>query len=274
MIDPGYWFLLPTGTLVASVALSSGISASNFWIPIYLGWLDLDPRVAFWSALATMLFGFGSGTIRNLLDRQISGQLWLSVARWLLPATALGALVSGLLPVKWLLVGFAAFAAGQGLALLCKPAALSERSADQASQLDTAGRESSRPLSTLARWVAAGLMQGTIATGSGTVLLPSLLSQPKIGHHARAVGTTTALVLASSLVAVIFRLDAAMLATLDEETATIASVVVFAGSGAAIGGQVGPRMSRLMPRALLRPYVGVLLLSVAALVGARIGGLG
>ena len=54
-----FWFLFPLGVLIGTAGMSSGVSGSNFWIPVYLLWFALEPRTAFWIALLTMLFGFG-----------------------------------------------------------------------------------------------------------------------------------------------------------------------------------------------------------------------
>ena len=48
-----------------------------------------------------------------------------------------------------------------------------------------------------------------------------------------------------------------------------ASIVVFAGSGAALGGQLGPRISARLASAVVRPYVGILLLIVSASIAIR-----
>ena len=61
-----HWYLLPVGFGIAVLAMSSGISAGNFWVPVYLLWARFEPPVAFWMALATMLCGYGSGVVRNL----------------------------------------------------------------------------------------------------------------------------------------------------------------------------------------------------------------
>lgn len=70
-----HWYLLPVGFAIAVLAMSSGISAGNFWVPVYLLWARFEPPVAFWMTLATMLCGYGSGVVRNLrqetLDRRI-----------------------------------------------------------------------------------------------------------------------------------------------------------------------------------------------------------
>ena len=68
-----YWYLLPVGCAIAVLAMSSGVSAGNFWVPVYLLWARFEPPVAFWMTLATMLCsdgwekaGVGDGSIALL----------------------------------------------------------------------------------------------------------------------------------------------------------------------------------------------------------------
>ena len=51
--------------VIATLAMSAGISGANFWIPVYLICVKLDPLITFWLALITMIFGFGSGVVDN-----------------------------------------------------------------------------------------------------------------------------------------------------------------------------------------------------------------
>ena len=95
--------------------MSAGVAGSNFWIPIYALALGLDPRVAFWCALLTMLFGFGSGVLRNWQAGTLDGELVRSHAPWVLPAAAVGALLAPRLPVTPLLGGYAIFVLLYGL---------------------------------------------------------------------------------------------------------------------------------------------------------------
>ncbi|TFH04000.1 MAG: hypothetical protein E4H06_03585 [Methanosarcina sp.] len=67
-----YFYLFPVATLIAILAISSGISGTNFWIPVYMIWLGFDAKMSFWLGLLTMIFGFGSGTLRNLKQKTIS----------------------------------------------------------------------------------------------------------------------------------------------------------------------------------------------------------
>jgi len=36
-----YWYLFPVGIIIAILAISAGISGTNFWIPVYLIWLKI-----------------------------------------------------------------------------------------------------------------------------------------------------------------------------------------------------------------------------------------
>lgn len=252
-----YWFLLPVGVAVATVGMSSGIASSNFWIPIYLLWLRLEPRLAFWVSLLTMLFGFGSGIYRNLragtVDRaRIRRYLVLCV-----PAAVVGSLLSTRAPEAWLLLAFAVFALLYGLVLL-----LSVRLFPRSPNAPGPGVSPSIGL-------VAGFLHGLIATGSGVLLTPALLRDRRIRRPADAVGSAVVLVFACSLVAVLFRLDAALLSTLDRQAGDLFRIMLFAAPGVVIGGQLGPRIAARLPRRALRRYIGVLLVGVSLLIGWR-----
>ncbi len=254
-----YWYLFPVGTVVAVCAMSSGLSGSSFWTPVYLLWLGLEPKLAFWVSLLTMLFGFGSGVWRNLRDGTVNPYLigrYLSVAG---PATAIGALASAKLRGSWLLAGFAVFVLAYGSFLIW----------------EFAYRGSSRAPGPHGRifWsvgAAAGLLQGLIASGAGVLLMPAILNHRRIRHHSQAIGSTVVLVFACSLISVCFRVDGALFATLLESSGEIAAIIVFAAPGVVLGGQLGPRLARRLPLHYLRAWVGVLLIVVGVLVGARV----
>lgn len=252
-----YAFLFPLGIAVAAVAMSAGISGSAFWIPIYLLWLGLEPHVAFWLSLLTMLFGSGSGVVRNLRAGTVSSYLvvrYLAVAG---PMTALGAVVSTRVRTRWLLVAFAAFVAAYGLKLL----------------RDSLRRGGDAPaVHGRVHYVVgalAGLVHGGVATGGGVLLLPAILHHRRVRHHSEAVGSTVVLVFVLSILAVVFRTDSYLMTCQGECAARVASMLLFAAPGVVIGGQLGPRLSRRMPRRILRPYVGALLVLVGVLVGLR-----
>lgn len=259
-----FWFLLPVGVLIAVFGMSSGIEGSNFWIPVYLLWLSLEPRVAFWVSLLTMLFGFGSGMVRNLRAGTVH---WPLVRRYFAlaaPAVVIGSLLSTRVPVAWILLSFAIFVAVYGASLV--------REFIQRQWFDRGGDEQVAhgrfyPLAGL----AGGFLHGSIATGSGTLMMPALLDHRDIDHHAKAVGSAVVLAFGCALLAIFFRIDGAFLEGLVEQRQLIFRIMIFSAPGVIIGGQLGPRLAQWIPRRYLRVYVGILLIAVGTLVGLRAG---
>lgn len=239
---------------MAGVATSSGLAGSNFWIPIYLRWLELEPRLVFWMSLVTMIFGFGSAVARNLAAGTVDWRLVRRYGAVAVPAAAAAALVAARAPQNLLLAGFAVFAFVYG-------------SAQIVGSLLARRRSASLPWPAAA--LAGGASQGLIATGAGTFALPSMLAEVE-GHHSRAIGASVVLVFGCTLVAAAFRLDAGLMAALGESRAALGGMLAFAAPGVLIGGQLGPRLARRLPARLLRPYVGALLILVGALVATRV----
>ena len=255
---PEYWFLLPVGLAIGSVAMSSGVSGSNFWIPVYLLWLGLEPRVAFWVSLLSMLFGFGSGVVRNLRAGTVD---WGLAARYLAyagPAATVAAVVAVQAAQLHVLLAFSGFVVLLGARLLLE---FVRHSRGEKERRHDGVR--------IPNAILAGALQGAIATGSGSVLLPSMVGNRRLDHHATAVGSTVVVVFACSLLAVVFRLDARLIETLQTRSTEILEMITFAGPGAIIGGQLGPRIAQKVPRRYLRLYLGILLLAVGGLVATR-----
>lgn len=252
-----YWFLFPVGIVIAACATSSAIAGSNFWTPVYLMWMGLEPKVSFWASLATMLFGFGSGVYRNLRDGTFDKYL---IGRYLLiagPMTAVGALASARLEAAWLLHVFALFVFGYGAYLIrefLRPGSASAgRAPDERVHMGVGA--------------VAGFLHGAIASGVGVLLMPAILGHKRIRHHAAAVGSTVILVFTCSLISIAFRVDGALLASLVEHSGEIAAMIAFAAPGVMLGGQLGPRLTGRLPRRLLRLWIGGLLIVVGVLVG-------
>lgn len=255
VIGLSHWYLLPVGLSLATVAMSAGISGSSFWLPLFLLVLSLPPRMAFWLALATMIFGAGSGVLANwragTIDGALAGRLLVVAA----PAAAIGGILSGMLPARPLLLLFAAIAATNGLRALVVP--------------DTAasGEHGSTRMLGLSA-LAGGSLQGLVATGCGAVVLPSLL-RTRAQPPATLVGTTVLVVFACAVVATLARLDGLMIAALEQHATEVGSMLLFAAPGVFLGGQLGPLVARRLPRATLRRYFGVVLLAVAVVVALR-----
>lgn len=262
MIDPSaYIFLLPVAVIIAVLAMSAGISGSNFWIPVYYVWLGIDPLVSFWLALITMLFGFGSGTIRNIMSRTVN---WVLVRKYLVivvPSAILGTLLVPFVPAAFLLGLFGGFVILYGIFLIYRFGVCRGRSGPGSP--GTADRVS---------WelgVLAGLLKGLIATGTGIILMPCLMGHCRVRSPAEAVGTTVVIIFIVNIFAAVFRLTPGFLSALPEQGDLIVSIMIWVAPGVIIGGQAGPRIARGLSVRGIRIYVGILLVFVGLLIYLR-----
>ena len=113
-----HWYLLPVGFTIAVLAMSSGISAGNFWVPVYLLWARFEPPVAFWMTLATMLCGYGSGVVRNLQQETLDRRIIRHYLPFSIPAAMVGAYLAPALNISWLVFLFVLFVLGYGVQML------------------------------------------------------------------------------------------------------------------------------------------------------------
>jgi uncharacterized protein len=285
------WYLLPVGCGIAALAMSSGISAGNFWVPVYLLWARFEPPLAFWMTLATMLCGYGSGVARNLrqgtIDRRVIGQyLPLTV-----PAALVGGYLAPTLNVSWLILLFALFVFAFGVRMLLQmirgkgvEAALGAAMGEGVKA--TLGRDvgegvkatrgTERGEGVLARLgthmlgraigLLGGILLGLITVGLGELLLPRLLAERKSLSPAEIVGSTVLVIFVTSLAAALVRLSGPFLAALSEQRASLMGAMLFAGPGVILGGQLGPMLARQLDARTLRWYVAIMLLLVGLLM--------
>ena len=250
--------MFPVGLVIAVAAMSSGISSANFWIPVYLLWLRLDPRTAFWVSLLTMLFGFGSGVYRNLVDGTIH---WPLTRRYLavsLPAAVAGALLSGRLNADVLIALFSVYALIYGGFRVIRGV--------------FPGKEPVR-LHDRVFWgwgLVGGFLVGTVATGLGAVLFPLLAHHKKIVHHAQAVGSAIVVIFVCSFASLMFRLDHRLVTALGEDLPLISRILLFVIPGVLLGGQLGPRIAQKLPSRHMGIYVGFLLVFAGVLTFSRL----
>ncbi len=97
-MDLTYWYMFPIAIAIATLANSAGIGGATFFSPLMLIVLGLSPEVAIGTALATEVFGFGSGVVAHARAGTVD---WL-VARRLMavavPAGIFGSLIGGSIP--------------------------------------------------------------------------------------------------------------------------------------------------------------------------------
>jgi uncharacterized protein len=252
-----YWFLLPAGITIATLVMSSGVSGTTLWVPVYFLWLHFDISMAFWLGLLTVLFGKGSGVYRNWRDGSYDGPLIVRYLIFMIPAAVIGALIEPYLPERALVLAF-------GLFVFLVALVISWRTLRN--HYEFAAHEKTS-------WTAAvvgGLMTGLISIGGGVMTLPSILSHRSAQRPGYAVGTVTILIFFTSIAAEAGRMRPVFIRHLETDLPTIVAVMIWAAPGVVIGGQIGPRLARLMPsQRHARLYFCAVLAIVGALTLAR-----
>jgi uncharacterized protein len=267
-----HWYLLPVGFGIAVLAMSSGISAGNFWVPVYLLWARFEPPVAFWMALATMLCGYGSGVVRNLRQGTIEPRIIVQCLPVVVPAALVGGYLAPSLNVSWLILLFGIFVLGYGARMFVLAAWRTGSQPPSAPALRSkeGGRARLRPdIEDRGICLLGGLLLGLITVGLGELLLPRLLAGRKSLSSAEIVGSAVVVIFVTSLAATLVRLNGPFLAALGEQRMTLLGALLFAGPGVVLGGQLGPMMARRLNVRALRWYVAIILLLVGLLMLVR-----
>ncbi len=252
-----YWYLFPLAIVIALLAMSAGVSGSNFWIPVYLLLLNIDVKVGFWLALLTMLFGFGSGVIKNLMGRSIN---WFLVSRYLIPAvpaSIVGALLVPFAPVQLLLLLFAILVLVYGSFLILIYLRKGEIKIKEHDCIYWG------------RAALAGFLKGLIATGLGKLILPGIFGHKRIKSPAEAVGTVVMIIFMVNVAAVVFRLTPNFISDLSLYSDQIISIMIWVAPGVIIGGQLGPMVASRFSFRGMKAYVGVILLVAGLLILVR-----
>ncbi len=256
-----YWYLFPVAITIAVIAISAGISGTNFWIPVYLIWLGLDAKTGFWLALLTMIFGFGSGIIKNIRQKTINWYIVKEYLKITIPAGIIGSLLVPYAPSKLLLFAFSSFILAYGLFMLYKY----YKSPTCTEKTDEVSHEKIYWM----RAAIAGFLKGLIATGLGKLILPGILRHKKISSAAEAVGSTIFIIFIVNLAAVVFRLNPDFCSVLILQKTKIVQIMMWVAPGVVIGGQIGPAIASRLSKEAMQVYVGCLLVFVSMLIYLR-----
>jgi uncharacterized membrane protein YfcA len=265
-----HWYLLPVGFGIAVLAMSSGVSAGNFWVPVYLLWARFDPPLAFWMTLATMLCGYGSGVVRNLRQGTINRRCLAQYLPYTVPAAVVGGYLAPLLSVTWLILLFGVFVLSYSVRMFVQAM---QSTAPPSQPVPTWEEEARARLSPDLRehgiGLLGGVLLGLITVGLGELLLPRLLAERKALSPAEAVGSTVLVIFVTSVAAALVRLHGPFLLALGEQSTMLLGAMLFAGPGVLLGGQLGPMLARRLNPRVQRLYVAAILWLVGCLLLVR-----
>lgn len=260
-MDFTYWYLFPIGIIISIMAMSAGISGANFWIPVYIFLLKLDPLISFWLALMTMVFGFGSGVIRNLYQRTVN---WYMVRQYLVPAipgAVIGSLLTSYIDGNILVLIFGSFVLIYGIYLLIVTLSTDHES-----------RKHSRIF-----WEVgfmAGFLKGLIATGLGKLIVPGIWNHERIRHPSEVIGSVIVIIFIVDIVAALTRMNHDFVEVLIVNSSVLSGIMIFVLPSVVIGGQLGPCFIRNVNPKHLRIYISIVLIVVSMLVFSRVIGSG
>jgi uncharacterized membrane protein YfcA len=252
-----YWFLLPVGIAIGTLVMSAGVSGATLWVPVYLLWLKLDAPIAFWLGLLTMLFGFGSGLIRNWRDGSYDGPLVRRYLLFAIPAAVAGGWASAFVNQALLVALFGAF-------LLLYSIVIGAR----ALGMRVDGDRHDRVPASIA--LVGGALTGLISIGIGILAMPSVLRHRSSHSPGTAIGSLVMIIFFTSMAATIGRIRPPLIAELRRDLPHIVAITIWAIPAVVIGGQVGPRLAQMLPsERRARLYFSSVLLVVGVLTLMR-----
>ncbi len=258
MIDYfSYWYLFLVGILISSFYSSTGLSGANFWAPVYLIWIKLDPLIGFWVSLISMLFGSLGGLIGHLRQHTINFYLVKKYLIITVPSAILGSILIPYIELIYLFLIFGTFVFTYGIILIIQTIRFKDNIITKREKIH------------YYFGAIGGFLTGLISIGLGKLILPQCIKHKKIVHHSEAIGTTLVIVFFTSFVAVLVRLNSVFIETLNDNKFLIISMLLYVIPGVIIGGQIGPKIAKKLNIKSLKIYISILLIVIGILMLLR-----
>ncbi|MCS3698685.1 sulfite exporter TauE/SafE family protein [Salinibacter ruber] len=273
-----FWYMLPIGIVIATIAMASGVGGATFFSPLFILGLGLPPELAVGSGLVVEVFGFGSGVYayvrRQLIDYRVGGMLLSATV----PAAIAGVVVAHYTDADILkvILGMGLFAVA--VSFLRAPdeeveAALEDMAGEDPESAETClvtaeGEEICYTVcnTTEGRLISGigGLFVGMVSSGLGELNGYFLLQRCRVPSSV-SVATSVFVVAITALVASvghIFQVAQGGLTGL----ATMGSLLLFTVPGVVIGAQLGPMLAERVPDRWMEIGLGGLFTITAALL--------
>lgn len=247
-LDLSYWPMFFISIVIATLATSSGASGSNFWVPMYIFWLNIPDMMAFWLSLITMLFGFGSGFVKHYIQNTIEKKLVIWYVLLTIPGSIIGTLLIPYLNIKIITLMFGVFLLFFGYRVFF-------------------GKNNLNWNETVTRVIAvfAGFLKWVIATGPWELLLPRVIRSGVAPQ--KAVGTTITIVFLTNISSVLLLFFLGDLMFVDIKK--LLPILIFVVPGVIIWGQFGPMISEKLSKEVMLRYIAVLLVLIGLIMTYR-----
>lgn len=278
-----FWYMLPVGILVATIAMASGVGGATFFSPLFILGLGLTPEIAIGSGLIVEVFGFGSGVYayvkRQLIDYRVGGML-LSAT---IPAAIVGVVAAHFIDADILkiILGMGLFAVA--VSFLRAPdeeveEALEDMAGEDPASAETClvtaeGEEICYTVSntTEGRLISGigGLFVGMVSSGLGELNGYFLLQRCRVPSSV-AVATSVFVVAITALIASTGHVYQVAQGGLTGLT-TMGTLLLFTVPGVIIGAQLGPAVAKRVSDRAMEIGLGGLFIVTAALLLVEAG---
>lgn len=272
-----FWYLLPVSIAIATIAMSSGIGGGVFFSPLFMIGLGLEPKIAIGSALATELFGFGSGFYAYWKSRLIDFKLGSALLIFSIPSAILGTIYGELVPPVLLKTIFAVGIIFIGYQLFTSWREEEKKRLVQAHKLEFTENFESRLTDAegnvykytvcnknMGRMYAAigGLFLGMLSVGLAELQEYHLVAKCKVPSRV-AVATSIFVVVVTVLVASVGHFYE-FVKVGGEIFNQVLSIIVFTIPGVIIGGQFGPLLQQRIPADIMKVSISILFVLVGS----------
>ena len=272
-----FWYLLPISIAIATVAMSSGIGGAVFFSPLFMLGLGLEPNIAIGAALATELFGFGSGLQAYWKAKLIDFKLGFNLLLYSIPFAILGTVYGDLVPpiVLKAIFGIGIIFIGYQLYVSWRQEEREKLDAEHKKEFET-NYESSLTDSdgnvhnytvcrkNMGRMFAAvgGAFLGMISVGLAELQEYHLVAKCKVPTRV-AVATSIFVVVVTVLVASVGHFYEFAQEGGDVMNQVV-NLIIFTIPGVIIGGQLGPKLQKVIPADKMKAAISFLFIIVGA----------
>lgn len=277
-----YWWMLPLGVVICTTACAASVEGATMFTPLFalgfplLGASALTPGQAIATGLIIESVGYSSGLLGHGRQRTIVWRQAGMLAAVAVPVAAASAAVALRVPGEYLLLAVAGVLLSLGV-LVFRSAALERPSHAHSTGVITRGSDGRvihaadgrtywcspdrRPSATALTTAAAGAVTGLVGISIGEVTTAQLML--RLHWPARvAIGTGVGVVLPTVVTAGV--VQAAQLSAAGVSIPW--NLVVWVVPAVLVGGQLGPRLTAVIPERDLKRAVAVLFAALAVVV--------
>lgn len=270
-----FWYLLPISIVIATIAMSSGIGGAVFFSPLLMIGLGLEPKIAIGVALATELFGFSSGLQAYWKAKLIDFKLGLNLLLISVPFAIVGTVYGDLVPPLILKAIF-----GIGIIFIGYQLFMSWRQ-EEREKLEGAHEKDNEieHESTLVdadgniyKYTVCSKNFGRVLAAIGGAFLGMIsvgLAELQEYHLVAKCKVPTPVAVATAIFVVVITVLVASIGHFyefaqqgEEVMSQVLNLIVFTIPGVIIGGQIGPKLQKIIPADKMKVSISILFVLV------------